>query len=43
MEDMEKQLQCSRQENIGLLSQLETLSHMIRSIGQDDSTLPECI
>ena len=36
MEDMEKQLQCSRQENIGLLSQLEILSYMIQSIGQQE-------
>ena len=36
VEDMRKQLRCARKENLDLLSQLETLSYIMYSIGQVD-------
>ena len=35
LEDMKKQLQCARQENIGLQSQLEILAGMIQADDDD--------
>lgn len=36
VEDMKKQLQSSMQENTDLLNRLETLSHLMDSIGEID-------